>query len=245
MLETNLDQQVQDLHDSGYSIREIGSTLNLDKSKVHRILKKSRVFSPYSQPITSSAGNETFHQQLSGSSETLVLFSGDTADDTQDDTGKTGGDTPFDTGNLAKKDGFRTKNSPISPHNRYNDHEVKQLLIEIALFRQDYGEFVSGMYALHAGLAYVTSKNYHDYARKSLQLIQTAKLLAQRLDEEYNDLLVVQVLQSIYQTINKVLTGEDPVKENYGCYHLTDKRRAFRFWEESLVVDFITIKNEQ
>src|SRR5687767_9696846 len=61
----NLEQQVQDLHEAGHSIRVIASILDIDKSRVQRTLKKIQEGTQYEDSTdfdTPMSQSETFNE---------------------------------------------------------------------------------------------------------------------------------------------------------------------------------------
>jgi hypothetical protein len=253
-----IEQQVQELHLAGYSIRGIAFILRMDKSKVQRIVKAFQN-SPEYPGVTVDKFNETPYNAVSGYGDTgrdTLFDTADTPGFSHDDTDDTPGFSHTDTTDTAleaendtpvsskehPKAAFKSDSgTPNLTKASYTLAEVKHFATLAVKYKQEYNEFVNSVLNIHLGnqYAFISQQEYHRLPHSAERLLDSAKHLAVLLGEDYQDLLVTHVLQSIQLVVNSIITGRDPVMSSYGSYNLGTKVRALQFWKDSTQFDFL------
>lgn len=211
MRPTTLEEQVRGLHEEGHSIRGIAYELSIDKSKVQRILRRP-------------------HEPLDTEDETAF--------DTAADTAVSASDTPGDTGKKPEKEERHGLKQPVSPAKTYTLADAKLLMKQVGLLKEDINEFISEMVDSHTGVSSVWLSAYRSTARRTQRLIQSTVFLADRLEEDHRDLLVMQALESILATTRHVLATGECSENSKGEVWLEIPRQDTQLWQECREADF-------
>jgi hypothetical protein len=124
----------------------------------------------------------------------------------------------------------------------YSFHNLKHVLLQIQHFKQAFNGFVAEMVILHKRNSFFTVHSYQQHQQKAQKLIDAGKLIALQLQEPFESLLISQVLGSILNTINKILSGEDEATRCCNTLYLGNRNRSLGFWQHAIYKDFFQPK---
>lgn len=223
-----IEHQVHDLHNKEYSIRAIASHLGIDKSRVQRILKKLQ------------ESGETEDVKVFDTPDDTAFGIHDTVYDIRSDTSSDTGDTHLNWGKEAENEAQINMAQAVLARKSFTLTETRHLMEQMGRYMLEYFCFVYDICDTHdTGIRYAAA-DYKKYSTKAKKLIKSAKVLAEQVEVNHEDLLVTLVLQSINVTVLQNLTMDNVFEDKDGTPIVELDPLDTEFWQNQLSPDFLS-----